>query len=134
LTFDPRRERDTYNKVRKELLKIEWVTSTLQPMYDMPLAYDHSITKRTIEKVSTLKSFLKSFLELMKDETTLNALHGMINQCMKDKEALSAQRAVNQVQHKKMMNREFRLNAKVGDYDMDNIILDLRYDVNVIPK
>jgi hypothetical protein len=37
------------------------------PMYDMPPVYDHS--ERKVEKVSTLKSFLKSCLELMKDET-----------------------------------------------------------------
>jgi hypothetical protein len=60
-------------------------------VYDMPPTYDHSMTERTIEKVSTLKSFLKSCLELMKDETALNALHGMIDQCTQDKEAPSAQ-------------------------------------------
>jgi hypothetical protein len=76
-------------------------------VYDMPPAYDHSMTERTIEKVSTLKSFLKSCLELMKDETALNTLCGMIDQCTQDKEAPSAQQAVNQVQHKKRMNREF---------------------------
>jgi len=32
------------------------------------------------------------------------------------------------------MNREFQMNEKIGDYDMDNIILDLGYDVNVLPK
>jgi hypothetical protein len=60
-------------------------------MYDMPPAYDHLIIERKVEKESTLKSFLKSCLELMKDETTLNMLHGMIDQCTQDKEALVAQ-------------------------------------------
>jgi hypothetical protein len=32
------------------------------------------------------------------------------------------------------MNREFRLNAYIGDYDMDNIILDMGSNVNVLPK
>jgi hypothetical protein len=32
------------------------------------------------------------------------------------------------------MNKEFQLNAQVGDYDMDNIILDMGSDVNVISK
>jgi hypothetical protein len=50
LTFDPRRERDTNKKARKELLEVEWVASTLQPVcdrppvYGMPPAYDHSMT------------------------------------------------------------------------------------------
>jgi hypothetical protein len=64
-------------------------------VYEMPPAYDHSMTERTIEKESTLKIFLKSCSELMKDETTLNTLHGIIDQCMQDKEAPSAQRVVN---------------------------------------
>jgi hypothetical protein len=75
------------------------------PVFDMPPTYDHLMTKRTVEKVSTLKSFLKSFLELMKDETKLNALREMIDQCAQDKGAPSAQRVVNQVQHKKRTNR-----------------------------
>jgi hypothetical protein len=52
----------------------------------MPPTYDHLITKRPVEKASTLKSFLKNFLELIKDETTLNLLHRMIDQCVQDKE------------------------------------------------
>jgi hypothetical protein len=42
--IDPDKERDTYKKERKELIEIEWVASTLQPMYDMPITYDHSMT------------------------------------------------------------------------------------------
>jgi hypothetical protein len=76
-------------------------------MYGMPLAYDHLMTERKVEKVSTLKHFLKIFLELMSDENTFKSLSGMINQCVQDKEALSAQREVNQLQHKKRTNREF---------------------------
>jgi hypothetical protein len=59
----------------------------LPPVYDMPPTYDHSITERPVEKESTLKSFLKSCLELIKDETALNMLCGMIDQCAQDKEA-----------------------------------------------
>jgi hypothetical protein len=83
--FDLQKERDTYKQARKELLEIEWGASTSQPvygmppLYDMPPSYDHSMTGRTVEKVCTMKIFLQSFLELMKNETALNALHGMIN-------------------------------------------------------
>jgi hypothetical protein len=76
-------------------------------MFDMPPAYDHSMTERTVEKVTTLKSFLKIFLELLKDETTLDALCGMIDPCPQDKEAHVAKLVVNQVHRKKRMNREF---------------------------
>jgi hypothetical protein len=31
-------------------------------------------------------------------------------------------------------NREFRLNANIGDFNIEDIILDLGYEVNVLPK
>ena len=73
--FDPWKERDTYNKERKELLETKFVASTSKLVYDMPPTYDHSMTERKVEKVTTLKSLLKSCLELMKDEIALNVLH-----------------------------------------------------------
>jgi hypothetical protein len=33
-----------------------------------------------------------------------------------------------------MTNREFRFNAQIGEYDVDNVILDLGSYVNVLPK
>jgi hypothetical protein len=44
------------------------------------------------------------------------------------------QRVVNQVLCKKRTSREFRLSVQIGEYDMDNVILDLGSDVNVLPK
>jgi hypothetical protein len=41
---------------------------------------------------------------------------------------------VNQVLCKKRTSDEFRLSAQIGDYDMDQVILDLGSDVNVFPK
>ena len=31
-------------------------------------------------------------------------------------------------------SQEFRINAQIGEYDIDNIVLDLGSDVNVMPK
>jgi hypothetical protein len=81
-------------------------------MYDMPPVYDHS--ERKVEKVSTLKYFLRSCLELMKDESSLSMLHGMIDHCSQEKEIHVTHREVNQVHRKKRMNREFQLNAQIG--------------------
>jgi hypothetical protein len=86
--FVPQKERDTYKKAMKEFLETDWGASTSQPMYGMPPFYDHSNTERTVEKESTLKHSLKSCLDLMKDETTLNVSHAMIDQCAQDKEVL----------------------------------------------
>jgi hypothetical protein len=41
---------------------------------------------------------------------------------------------VNQVHKKKRKSREFRLNANIGNFNMGDIILDLGFGVNVLPK
>jgi hypothetical protein len=45
-----------------------------------------------------------------------------------------AQRVVNQVLRRKRTNGEFRFSAQIGEYDVDNVILDLGSDVNVFPQ
>jgi len=62
----------------------------------------------------------------MQDEISLNTLRKMFDQCTQDKEVPTMQKAVNQVLHKKRTIREFTLSAQIGEYDMDNVILDLR--------
>ena len=36
--------------------------------------------------------------------------------------------------HKKRTGREMRLTVKIGDYEFDQVILDLGSDANVLPK
>jgi hypothetical protein len=86
--FDPRKEKETNMQARKEVIGEEWIelNSTMTPlydrfsMYDMPPVYDHS--ERKVDKARTLKSFLIFFLEIMKDESDLSMLRGMINCCV----------------------------------------------------
>ena len=95
--------------------------------------YCTKIEKPT-QKVSTLKEFLRSFIEIMKDETVFNELYEIIDHCMQGRETSIAQRVVNQVLCKKRTNGEFRFSAQIGEYDVDNVILDLGSDVNMLPK
>jgi hypothetical protein len=41
---------------------------------------------------------------------------------------------VNQVLRRKRTNEEFKFNAHIREYNVDNVILDLGSDVNVLPK
>jgi hypothetical protein len=66
-----------------------------------------TIQKSKVEKVSTLKRFLRSCLELMKDESALSILCGMIDHCAQEKEIHVTHQAVNKVHRKKRTNREF---------------------------
>ena len=70
----------------------------------------------------------------MKDETTLNTLYEMIDHCTQGIKTPISQRVVNQVLHIKRINREFRSSAQIREYDVDNVILDLGFDLNVLPK
>ena len=36
--------------------------------------------------------------------------------------------------HKKKIGKEMRINIQIGDYEVDSIILDLGYDVNILTK
>jgi len=76
LTFDPQQEKEMYHMTRKEILGLDWITptSTAPPMVDMPSIYDHTIPEKMLEKVSNLRELLRSCVELMKNEITLNAL------------------------------------------------------------
>jgi hypothetical protein len=64
-------------------------------VYDMPLVYKHMNTKMKVEKEITLKSFLKRFLEVMKDETALIILPGMIDHFTQDREEIFTKRELN---------------------------------------
>jgi hypothetical protein len=70
----------------------------------------------------------------MKDETTLSTLYDMIYHFTQGKENPIAQRMVNQVLCNKMTNGEFRFNAHIGEYHVDNFILVLGFEVNFLPK
>ena len=70
----------------------------------------------------------------MKDKTILSILYNMIDHCAKGRDIHVAQRMVNHVLRKKRTNGEFRFNAQIGEYDVDNFILDLGFDVNVLPE
>jgi hypothetical protein len=58
----------------------------------------------------------------------------MNDQCAQDTEVPTMHKVMNQVLHKKRTNREFRLSAQIGEYDMENVILYLGLDVNVLPR
>jgi hypothetical protein len=70
----------------------------------------------------------------MKDRTGLSMLYNMIDHYTKGRDTHVAQRMVNQVLRRKRTNGEFRFNVQIGEYNVDNVILDLTFDVNVLSK
>jgi hypothetical protein len=58
----------------------------------------------------------------------------LLEKCNSGEEMKLEHKTVNQVHKKTRTNREFRLNANIGDFNMGDIILDLGSEVNVMPK
>jgi hypothetical protein len=73
----------------------------------VPQINDCVALEKPTGKVSTLKEFLRSCVEFMRDETPLNALYEMIYHCTQGRETSISQMVVNQVLRRKMTNREF---------------------------
>jgi hypothetical protein len=58
----------------------------------------------------------------------------MLERCSKDVEGNLEQKTVMHLHARRRTSREFRLNTNIGDFNMGDIILDLRSEVNVLPK
>jgi hypothetical protein len=71
-----------------------------------------------------LTDLLNIFVELMKDRTALSMLYNMIDHCTKGRDTPVTQIMVNQVLRRKRTNEEFRFDAQIGEYDVDNVIFD----------
>ena len=51
------------------------------PMYEMPSSMDHTNEGQPLEKVSTIKTFLQSYIKLLKDPSSVNILQNMLERC-----------------------------------------------------
>jgi hypothetical protein len=74
---------------------------------------------------------LGSCVKLLNDRNYLQILQNLLEKCNPGEEGI---KIVNQVWKKKRTSREFRLNANIGYFNMDNVILELGSEVNVLPK
>jgi hypothetical protein len=75
-----------------------------------------------------------SCLKLLNDKTSLQVLQSLLEKCNSREEIKLEQRTTNHVHRKTRTNREFRLNANIGDFNMGEIILDFGLEVNFLPK
>jgi hypothetical protein len=77
---------------------------------------------------------LYTFIDLIKVERVVQELQHLIRQYEPGKVDPLLNRAVHQVSRKRRTNKELHLNAQIGDYDIDYVVLDLRSEVNVMTK
>ena len=70
----------------------------------------------------------------MRNEQAIGELQCIIDQCQSSSSVSSDQRAIHNIMGHTRTGREMRLTTQVGEFEMDEVILDLGIDVNVLTK
>jgi len=80
---------------------------------------------------SMLTTFLDTCIKLLRDTRVVKGLQELITRCA----GLSEPRMVWKLGKHALRTRwEVQLTAQIGDYEMDQVILDVESDANVLPK
>jgi hypothetical protein len=78
--------------------------------------------------------FLYTCIKLIHDENVVQELHNLIGQYEIGKIDPLMNRVVHQIGKKRRTNKELHLNAQIGEYEIDYVVLDLGSEVNVMTK
>jgi hypothetical protein len=100
----------------------------------MPLAFDQSISPKEGKEVRNLMEFLYTCIKLVHDESIVQELQILIRKYELGKIDPLMNRAVHKIAKKRRTNKELHLNAQIGEYDIDYVVLDLGSEVNVMTK
>ena len=80
---------------------------------------------------SMLTTFLETCMKLMHDNRAVKGLQELITRCTGSGEPRVVQKLGK---HTLRTGREMRLMVQIGEYEMDQVILDLGLDANVLPN
>lgn len=78
-----------------------------------------------------LTTFLETCMKLLRINRAVKGLHELITRCIASGEPRVVQKLGKHVLH---TGQEVRMTVQIGEYDMDQVILDLGLDANVLPK
>jgi hypothetical protein len=102
--------------------------------YGMLLEFDQSASPKEEKEVSKLMEFLYTCIKLIQDESTVQELQNLIRQYEQGKIDPLLNRVVHQIGKKRRKNKELHLNAQIGEYEIDYVVLNLGSEVNVMMK
>ena len=100
----------------------------------MPLAFDQSTSPREGKEVSRLMEFLCTCINFIKDESVVQELKNLIKQYEIGRVDPLLNKSVHQLSKMRRKNKELHLNAQIGEYDIDYVVLDLGSEINVMTK
>ena len=86
------------------------------------------------ESTGNVQSFLRSCLKLLRNEKAIGELQRIIDQCQQPSLLDSAHRVVHNITGHTRTGREMKLTAQIGEFEMDEVVLDLGSQVNVLTK
>jgi urease gamma subunit len=135
--FHPKKEKHTFEEAGKEFRRDQASSSKARlelREYGMPLAFDYSASPREGKAVSKLMEFLCTCINLIRDKRVVQELQNLIKQYELEKIYPLLNKSVHQISKKRRKNKELHLNAQIGRYDIDYVVLDLGSEVNVMKK
>jgi hypothetical protein len=100
----------------------------------MPLEFDQYASPGDGKEARKLVSFLYTFIEKIKDEKVIQELQNLVRQYEIGRVDSLLNKEVHQLSKKRRKNKELHLNAQIGEYDIDYVVLDLGLEVNVMTK
>jgi hypothetical protein len=136
-TFDAKKERQIFEEERKEFKGDQGSSSKRQPkikQYGMPQAFDLSASPKEGKDVIKLMEFLYTCVKLIQDKGAIQESQDLIKQYELGKIDPLLNRAVHQIGKRRRTNKELHLNAQIGEYEIDYVVLDLGSEVNVMMK
>ena len=86
------------------------------------------------ESTGSIQAFLHSCLKLLRNDKAVGELQRMIDQCQQPSLSDSAHHAVHNITRHARTGREMKFTAQIGDFEMDEVVLDLGSEVNVLTK
>jgi hypothetical protein len=135
--FDVKKERKIFEEERKEFIGDQGSSSKTRlevREYGIPQAFDRSTSPREGKEVSKLMEFLYTCIKLIHGESIVHKLQNLIRQYELGKIDPLLNREVHQIGNKRRINKELHLNAQIGEYEIDYVVLNLGSEVNVMTK
>jgi len=115
--FELERAKEKFMEAKKSFVEVSTSSSKDQP--------------ETRMDPSMLTSFLEICMKLLRDNKVVKGLQELITRCA----GLGELRVVRTLgKHELRTGREMRLTAQIGEYEMDQGILNLGSNANVLPK
>ena len=82
-----------------------------------------------------VETFLRACLKLLRSPQAGEGLQVLLQDCAAQPNMTTEVKEVHKLHsYKRLTEREMHLIAQIGDYEIDQVILDLGSDVNVLPK